>query len=440
MEGGVETIRELGELRKNSDTRETLARARRAVRERGLDDWLIVDVDAHHFETQSWDEVIELIPSDVVRSNAKSFVRNGRVHPGIISTAGWPPSQGIGGRVSHDHGLEESAEAEDGAHRDVVLIRRAMESLSIDYQITFPTPMLSLGLHPEVEVEVGVAEGYNRWLVDNVLSAADGIHSLLYLPFSEPEACERIVERYGGDPKVAGFAVTSVRYKPVHHNQYMRLYRMIEERGKALGFHAGPNWQHEGYVGQLNRFISMHAISFVLCNMVHMANWVINGLPERFPGLPVVWIESGVAWVPFMQQRFDSEYLMRSSEAPNLKRLPSEYISEMYFTSQPMERTDLKLLEASLEAIKAPTQLLYASDWPHWDFDLPTVISDLPFLDEAAKRNILGLNAARLFGLDPKGKGAARGRPPQPAAAAPRAAASSRPTASAARARPASST
>ena len=29
------------------------------------------------------------------------------------------------------------------------------------------------------------------------------------------------------------------------------------------------------------------------------------------------------------------------------------------------------------------------------------MICDLPFIDEQAKRNILGLNAARLFNLDP---------------------------------------
>ncbi len=95
---------------------------------------------------------------------------------------------------------------------------------------------------------------------------------------------------------------------------------------------------------------------------------------------------------------------MRSSEAPNLKRLPSEYIREMYFTCQPMERTNMKLLEATFEAIDASTRLLYASDCLYWDFDLPTVITDLPFLDEQVKRNVLGYNAARLFGLDTKGK------------------------------------
>jgi predicted TIM-barrel fold metal-dependent hydrolase len=51
--------------------------------------------------------------------------------------------------------------------------------------------------------------------------------------------------------------------------------------------------------------------------------------------------------------------------------------------------------------IKADTQLLYASDYPHWDMDLPSTIYDLPFLTEQQKRNILGDNARRVFNLDP---------------------------------------
>ena len=73
------------------------------------------------------------------------------------------------------------------------------------------------------------------------------------------------------------------------------------------------------------------------------------------------------------------------------------------------------LLEAAqpdpvMDAMKAETQLLFASDWPHWDFDLPSSITSIPFLNEQAKRNILGLNAAKLFNLEvPEGK---RGKAP----------------------------
>jgi hypothetical protein len=67
-----------------------------------------------------------------------------------------------------------------------------------------------------------------------------------------------------------------------------------------------------------------------------------------------------------------------------------------------MEMVDnRKALELTFEMIKADTQLLYSSDYPHRDMDLPSTIHDLPFLDETAKRNILGGNALRLFNLEP---------------------------------------
>ena len=120
-------------------------------------------------------------------------------------------------------------------------------------------------------------------------------------------------------------------------------------------------------------------------SLIHMTNWIINGLPERFPKLKVLWIESGLAWIPYLMQRLDHEYQMRTCEAPLLKRLPSEYMRDMFYTSQPMEKTNLKLLQATMEAFKADTQLLYASDWPHWDFDAPSSITTLPFLERAGQ-------------------------------------------------------
>jgi uncharacterized protein len=56
----------------------------------------------------------------------------------------------------------------------------------------------------------------------------------------------------------------------------------------------------------------------------------------------------------------------------------------------------------SSRTIATENRLLYASDYPHWDFDLPSTIYDLPFLSEQAKHNILGGTAARLFKLPPR--------------------------------------
>jgi len=135
----------------------------------------------------------------------------------------------------------------------------------------------------------------------------------------------------------------------------MRVYSMLEERGLPLGFHAVYNWSDTS-LAQLNRFISVHALGFSICNMLHMTNWVINGMPERFPGLKTIWIESGLAWIPFLMQRLDNEYMMRTSEAPLLKRKPSDYMREMYFSSQPMEMVgNREALELTFKMINAET-------------------------------------------------------------------------------------
>jgi len=381
------------------DTREALRKAREQADERNLDDYFIVDSDAHHYETDSWAEVVAYLDNPIL----KRFQTHGGVNTVTGGSALAYPEPGfdsdMAGRLTR-YGLGRREQAEPGVNRELSVIRRSLEAMSIDVQIVFPTPMLTLGMHPDVEVEVAVARAYTRWLLENILLQDDRLKTLIYLPFNDADACMAMIEEFGDAKGVAGFLVSSVRHQPVHHKSFMPIYRALEERGLPLAFHAGQTWS-ERSMQQLNRFLSVHALAFPYYNMIHLTNWVINGLPERFPGLKLVWIESGLAWLPFVMQRLDSEYLMRSSEAPLLKRKPSEYIREMYFTSQPLEYPEkISWLEATFDQINAGTQLLYASDWPHWDFDVPSRIFDLPFLDDQARRNILGENARRLFKLD----------------------------------------
>jgi hypothetical protein len=382
-----------------TDSREILANARRDIARYNLDDYFIVDMDAHHVEFDSWAEILDRLENPVLRYNAKTM------------TEDWPNArnlafsnhsvgmtfQDVFGRIPHQAELAEYVEKTE-EHRDLTLVRRAMDSMGINMQIVFPQPMLEMGLHPEGDIATAMMFAYNRWFTETILPREKRVKTLLSLPFHDPDACMKMIAEFGETPGVVGFMIASQRHEGVHKNVYMRIYRELEERGLPLGFHAGPSWG-DTMTSTMNRFLSAHAMSFVTCNMTHLTNWVINGLPERFPKLKLIWIESGLAWIPFMMQRLDHEYLMRQSDAPLLKRLPSEYMSEMFFTSQPLEVTIPHMLEATFKAIHAETQLMYSSDWPHWDFDVPSQIASLPFLSEQAKRNILGENARKLFRL-----------------------------------------
>jgi predicted TIM-barrel fold metal-dependent hydrolase len=397
LERVPQQFRELQEITMQTDTRDVLAHATR--QSESYEDYFLVDIDAHVTETSFWPEILAMIDNEVIRQMGEAVA--GR--PGGANVALLPSQPGIlyqhvYGRIPHQQALLEKVEKK-GSHHFTELARRSMDALGLDYQVVFPTPMLTLGMHPQDDIEAALGAAYNKWLVERILPEDDRLKGMIYLPFNTPEACVAEVKKYAHVDSIIGFSVCSTRNKPVHHNNYMKLYAMMEETGKPFSFHSGFNWNDPSFL-QLNRFISMHALSFVHYSLIHMTNWIINGLPERFPKLKVLWIESGLAWIPYLMQRLDHEYQMRSCEAPMLKKLPSEYMRDMYYTSQPMEKTNLKLLQATMEAFKADTQLLYASDWPHWDFDAPSSITTLPFLNEQAKRNILGLNAARIFNLE----------------------------------------
>jgi predicted TIM-barrel fold metal-dependent hydrolase len=383
------------------DSGKMLAKAAQQAKQRNYDQFPIVDVDSHHYELESFNEILEYMPDPVMKQLAQ--MANSGNSKGVGVMPGGVGYQDMGGRVTR-YPLRRIEKPEPGVHRDVSLTRRWMDAMGVDIAVLFPSPMLQLGLHPQVEAEVALATAYNRWLAERVLAAEDRIRSMIYLPFNDPEASFRMVKEFAGKKGVCGFMVTSVRYKPIHHNSFMKVYSAIEETGLPLAFHAGYNWNEQSMT-MMNKFIAVHALGFVWYNMVHLTNWVLNALPERFPKLKVIWIESGLAWLPFMIQRLDNEYMMRSSECPGLKKLPGEYITDMFYTSQPMEiPRDMSLLEATFKCIKAESQLLYSSDYPHWDFDLPSTIYDLPFLKEKAKRDILGGNAAKLFKIDTNGR------------------------------------
>jgi uncharacterized protein len=380
------------------NTSRLLRHATEQAKQRKFEDIVIVDVDAHHYENECLDEFLPFIENDVIRQITLSGRKKGR---GSVIPQMAVGSQDMGGRITR-YPMRSSEQTEPGMMRDVQLGQRWMDAMSVDYSCLFPTLMLAVGTHPETEMEVELCWAYNRWLTEKALPEAGGrFYSMLALPMSDPDAALRQVEAFGDRKHVSGFLVTAVRTLPVHHNSYMKVYSAIEERGLSLAFHSGIN-PAEPVFRSLNRFASIHALGFPFYCLLHLTNWVTNGMGERFPRLPVLWIEGGLAWIPFIMQRLDHEHMLRPSEYPLLKKKPSDYMRDMYYASQPMEMQNLDALELTFNMINAETQLLYASDYPHWDFDLPSAIWDLPFLNERAKHNILGGTAARLFKLPPR--------------------------------------
>ena len=78
--------------------------------QRGLQDWFVCDIDAHHVETVSWKEIVTYIEDPVVRDNAMRFQaeRIGAPPYGLNGDLGLR-YQSVGGRIPHQDGQRETS-------------------------------------------------------------------------------------------------------------------------------------------------------------------------------------------------------------------------------------------------------------------------------------------------------------------------------------------
>ena len=121
------------------NTTRLLAHARKQAVQRKLDDLLIVDVDAHHYENENFPQILPYMENEVLRQ----VTMGGRASTGgrgtiVPSHAGF--SQDMGGRVTR-YPLRGSEKTEPGKQRDVQLGERWMDAMSVDYSCLFPTGM-----------------------------------------------------------------------------------------------------------------------------------------------------------------------------------------------------------------------------------------------------------------------------------------------------------
>ena len=134
-------------------TTASLEHATQQAHARNYQDFLIVDVDSHHYENESYKEVFQYIDSPVIRREALAHMERGGRASMMNSQVGY---QDGGGRITRA-GLRRFEKTPPDAHRDVHMTRSWMDAMGVDYACLFPTPMLFLGLHPQTEVEVAMA-------------------------------------------------------------------------------------------------------------------------------------------------------------------------------------------------------------------------------------------------------------------------------------------
>ena len=108
--------------------------------------------------------------------------------------------------------------------------------------------------------------------------------------------------------------------------------------------------------------------------------------------------------MPFLCNRLDKEYLERRREVPFLTERPSHYLKQVYVATQPIEEPEnLRDLVTLMELFDGEDTTIFASDWPHHDFDHPMKLNQVPFSDGAAPQGVRR-ERAELLRIDASGR------------------------------------
>lgn len=347
----------------------------------------VFDADFHYYE--GTEELVEYFPEPW-----KTRFRDGEGYSISTFYPNFTGDKRLGGRIQRDT---------HPAPMDVADIEDGLDTLEIEKALLLSDFTLAMqGMNAMDERSVALANASVDYMLEKVVDASAGRYSAIPIPHQHPESAVELVDRVCDEDGFVGvYMVTGGTEPPLGNEKYDPIYEKAQKEGLPVVFHSAASGLDDFHTDGFEKFLSTHSLGFMEANMEQITSLVVQGVPEKFPDLEFLFLESGLFWVPTIMQRLDTEYMSRQSEAPLLNKRPSKYIKEhFYFGTQPLERpSDPSHLEHVVELVGGPERIIYASDYPHWDFDHPNTITELPFLSESEKQLILSRNATELFGL-----------------------------------------
>jgi predicted TIM-barrel fold metal-dependent hydrolase len=219
------------------------------------------------------------------------------------------------------------------------------------------------------------------------------------VPFEDGAASARMIEARCGDANFAQVLLLTRTAEPLGQRRYWPIYQAAVAAGLPVGIHAFGYGGSAMTSGGWPSYYIEEMVGHAQCQQAVLTSLIFEGVFERFPTLKVVLVEAGFAWAPAHAWRMDRHFAKLRHEVPHVKRLPSEYMrTNVWFTTQPVEEPEPRAHLADAIAWMGWDRVLFATDYPHWDYDDPS--QALPIrMSETQKQGIFLENARAVYGF-----------------------------------------
>jgi predicted TIM-barrel fold metal-dependent hydrolase len=353
-----------------------------------LQERTVLDVDVHLGGAIDYEDVGKYLDEPY-----KSRLLNAS-GPTPLPYSGW--DRNSGGKIDEDsHSLADAHE----------LNERLCEDFGVDYPVL--NTLSWIPRLPESDFAVEIAKAYNNVLFDKYLDEYDHFQGMVTIATQRPEKAAEEIDRIGDEDQIVGlYIATGGPDKPLGDPSYDVMYEAAADHDLPVVYHGHVDAFLTDFPRQnqaLETYASVSTLGHPWAQMLTMTSLIEQGTPEKFPELDFVFLEAGLLWAAYTAFRLNKTHSMQPNASPLLEKSPEEYIrDQFYFGTQPLEEPDDPGMLDQVFDLVGPESIMFASDFPHWDFDNPATVTDIfdRSLDDAELDRVLHGNASDVFGIE----------------------------------------
>jgi predicted TIM-barrel fold metal-dependent hydrolase len=250
------------------------------------------------------------------------------------------------------------------------------------------------------ELSAAITHATNEWQIAEWTSRDSRLKGSVVIPYEDPVAAAKEIGLRAGDRNFAQVLMLSRTAEPLGSRRYWPVYAAAAEAGLPVGIHAFGYGGWPIGAGGWGSYYLEEAVGHAQAQQALLTSLIFEGVFERWPTLKVVLVEAGIAWGAALAWRMDRQWAKLRKETPHLKRPPSEYLKQnVWFTTQPIEEPEPRSHLAEALDWLGWDRVLFATDYPHWDFDDPA--QALPIrITEEQRRMVFLENAKKVYGVE----------------------------------------
>jgi uncharacterized protein len=248
-----------------------------------------------------------------------------------------------------------------------------------------------------LDLSNAICHATNEWQKAEWTSKDSRLKASVVVPYEDTVAAVKEVELRAADADFAQVFMLSKTAEPLGQRRYWPIYEAAAAAGMPVGIHAFGNGGWPNTTGGWASYYIEEMVGHSMAQQALLTSMILEGVFERIPSLKVVLIEGGLAWAASLGWRLDAQWRKLKQELPHLKRAPSEYIrTNVWFTTQPIEEPEPRTQLAEVFDWIGWDRILFATDYPHWDYDDPARALPLE-MTEAQRRAIFRDNANKVY-------------------------------------------